>query len=92
MRKLTLFDESSEKPSKGILDAILDFGEMYDGDVTHLSVGSVVFKKEFGPWKKGECADCIIINYVTGVIEQYDDRGTLIRIVPVKLAIDTNRT
>lgn len=93
MIELKLFsDNDKAPPSDGLLDAILDFGEMYDGDVTHLSVGAVVFKKDFGPWKTGDRADHIMLDYVGGYIEQRDDRGNLVQVVNVKLTVDMERT
>jgi hypothetical protein len=91
MIELKLFNDKSPPPD-GLLDAIIDFDEFYEGDLTYVSVGAVVFKKDFGPWKAGDRADNILLDYVGGYIEQSDDRGNLIQTVKVKLAVDTERT
>jgi hypothetical protein len=73
----------------GLIDAIVEFEDWYEGDVTHVMVGPATFHADFGPWKKGEKVDCLLLDYSRGFLEELNDEGEVARKVEVKLTIDT---
>lgn len=75
----------------GLIDVLVEFDEWHDGDVTFISVGPATFKEDFGPWRKGETVDSLTLDYSRGYIEEYDDKGEVVRRCAVKLMIDSDR-
>jgi hypothetical protein len=78
-------------PVNGLIDALVEFEDWHDGDVTFISVGPARFKKDFGPWKEGEKVESLNLDYSRGYIEECDDNGEVIRKCAVKLTVDTDR-
>jgi hypothetical protein len=77
--------------ANGLIDALVEFEDWHDGDVTHIMVGPATFKLDFGPWKQGQIANCLLLDYARGIIEEQDDDGTIIHRAAVKLALDPER-
>lgn len=85
-------DTKKEKPTaNGLIDQLVEFDEWHDGDVTFIMVGPATFKRDFGPWKKGEAVDSLTLDYSRGTLEEHSDDGKLVRRAAVCLAVDGNR-
>jgi hypothetical protein len=78
--------------ANGLIDALVEFEDWHDGDATFILVGPATFRRDFGPWKKGEVVDTLSLDYSRGVLEEHNERGDLVRRVAVCLAIDVART
>lgn len=76
-------------PKYGLIDSIVTFEDWHDGDVTHIMVGPATFNADFGPWKKGDKVECLVLDYSRGILEELND-GDTVRKVAVKLIIDSD--
>ncbi len=62
-----------------IIDDLIDCAIVHEHTEELMGFGSVVFKKDFGPWKKGDKAYSLWFDLEAGRVEEYDKEITTIQ-------------
>jgi hypothetical protein len=70
-----------------MINDLLEFLELEDCDPEFLILGKVTFKKDFGPWKKGQNVKLLEINYEQGKMTEWTKDGKIINQVKIELKV-----
>ena len=73
-----------------MIEQIVDFVDLEDLDSESIFVGNATFKKDFGPFKKGDRVDSLVLSYVSHQLIEFDEQGMAARSVKVLLVPDDN--
>jgi len=76
-----------------MIDEIVEYGDFIDGDASSISFAAITFKKDFGPWKKGQKIDSLTLQFCQlgednapcPTLQEWSFDGDLIRECRVKL-------
>lgn len=58
---------------------IFDFDDFVDGCHEFLSFSGVTFKKDFGPWKKGDKVESLVIELCDSAFKEYTNEGEVVK-------------
>lgn len=70
----------------GLLEYIVNF-ENWDAESDYVSVYPATFKRDFGPWSKGDKVERLDLDVDRGVLSETDDEGWVKHSCAVKLAV-----
>lgn len=56
---------------RDLVKEMVDFSGWDDIDTGTMQFYEATFKKDFGPWKKGQTVETLSINFLSGVMESY---------------------
>lgn len=79
-----------KRPHRGVVDSVIKFKE-WDGDpFESLIAYNAKFRRDFGPFKKGEVLKSVTFSMSDGTLEEHDDEGKVLRSCRIKLvAVDS---